>query len=195
MRKHAPDKAFVKAGTFGATLAALRKLCGLSVPEGLVADLPAGGKDVELDPAVTIKPFSASYDGTGLLLERGMVSFAGSILYFPAARYPCPAGSTVSLRVVAKFTTVNNNPNPWTLKIDDASAADLPSLVVHLTSSVGYHGIISNPAAETIVVTDGVIYIPIASWTGSRVIQHQHASFSVTFRSNGSALVSGRWSN
>jgi hypothetical protein len=171
-----PDpRAFVKNITFETVIHAFRKSTGVTVQGGNVATLPQGQRSVDFKLESNDTPFKATGTSGLIRLERGFVSYAGRTYYFPSAIYSGSSPGGVFLKLDSSYTAFEDvTDEPWSVMPNDYA----PLLVWRSMTGLGEYSLIRNPKDDDYTTDDyeitlsgtATLYIPIAGWSGSRVI-------------------------
>ena len=202
-----PDqRAFVKLHSFQKVLAWFRRETSLAAPGGDVAQLPNGGKAVRFHSASSLAPFTATNSGGGIHLAAGFIAWAGRTIYFPEATYSGPKPGGVFIKLPVNFIATANAPgDPWDIIIDEDDTR-APTLVwrhegqwiVPGITGIGAHARIMDTdasSAESITVTEGTVYLPVATQYGSKIVQDFATAIDLYFISSGSVRLSERPGN
>lgn len=162
---------FVRAGTLEKVLNAFRSATGLTGQDAKITTQKDAARWVELNQLAQKHPFYATGSSTRILLNRGFVTYAGKTFYFPPATYSGAAGGGVFLKITHQYTTSEVIEDEiWSLMPvpSDPELVWMPAgtlgAYANFTLGPGGFGNTVGPFQE--------LYIPIAGWSGSRVINY-----------------------
>lgn len=182
---------FAKLRTYRAALAGLKSRLGLTLTNGEKSDLAGNAGSALLFQPQAATPWSGSAFGAeGIHLEAGMLTYGSRTLYYPAADYSGTAPGGVFLKVTADFEASANAPgDPWDVYIDDSTA---PVPEWHILNTTGTHCRVEDTdltSSETVVVTPGVVYFPLAFQFGGKIVSLFTGHLALTFNGAGRALL------
>lgn len=173
-----PPAAFVRYASWRRAFSALAAALGIKVDGGDIADLPGGGGQVFRfrGSISSVLPFAASGGSGSVTLEAGVLFYGGKAFYFPRARRSASGAYTVGISIVANVVLVNNGlGNPWSISTDTVSV-DPPVIEVRTLGDMGTNMELRDTnwgiGSETVTVSTGVVFWPLASFDGDRLLQH-----------------------
>jgi hypothetical protein len=162
--------AFTRASTFAKAINAFKSATGLSVKDGKITTFHDGSKAIQFNDKVGIHPFYASGTASRIRVNAGFVTFAGKTYYFPSTTYSGASPGGVFIELATSYTSSSNGEGVlWSVM----PVTTAPQLVWMEAGTLGSHSSLAYGESvfdPVIVGASGTLYIPIAGWSGNKVL-------------------------
>lgn len=162
--------AFTRASTFSKVVNAFKTATGLSIKDGKITTFHDGSKAIQFNDKVGIHPFYATGNASRIRLNAGFVTYAGKTYYFPSATYSGASPGGVFIELTTAYTSSFIGEDLlWSVM----PVTTAPQLVWMQEGTLGSHSTLTYGESifdEVIVGASETLYIPIAGWSGDKVL-------------------------